>query len=239
MIDRAAVGVQSYDDGIWAIGAGAGPLDARVFVRGVPSYAVGVTGQPQRILAAGTPLGSVIIQNLGLSPFELGTGPGLGYGQGIAVPARSQWSAAGVSPIWSSPQYYDRNPVSFVQVYDAVHAGIVAAGAVSVVWSYINTGATRAFIEAMQCITEIATVYAAAGYLESGIAIQAPAGGAVTTVVRARIGIANAVGSRAEAVLGSSMELQPGEAAYGYTVDPRAGGSCMHVVSAKITQFDR
>lgn len=83
---------------IWAVAGGVGPVDVRVFVRGVTNYRYTLTDSPQRILSGGVPLSEMVIQNLGTISIELGNDRALVYGQGLRVPANSLLSGGGIVP---------------------------------------------------------------------------------------------------------------------------------------------
>src|SRR5438034_11731073 len=98
---------------IWAVSGVAGPLDARVLVASVTHYRRDVGLIPIRLCPGGIDPDTLVVQNLSKSPFEIGVDQSLSYGQGVQIPARSQWSPVyGVSSIWGSPHYYDRNPAT-------------------------------------------------------------------------------------------------------------------------------
>jgi len=84
---------------LWAVASAAGPVDVRVFVRGVTNYRYGLNATPQRILAAGVPMSSLSIQNLDPAiSIELGNGRDLQYGQGLRIPPNSIYQNGSIGP---------------------------------------------------------------------------------------------------------------------------------------------
>jgi hypothetical protein len=137
-----------------------------------------------------------------------------------------------IGPIGVTSNYYDRNPTGVSLSFSAV---IAPPDAGTVRWSYVAPANRKAFVESMQMITEIITVYPAGGLLiDTRCAFS---GGAA--FISAQIFNGNVVGARADALTGSSLELQPGDSIAMVTQDARAaGGSSYHFGSVKLTEFD-
>lgn len=85
---------------VWAVAApgGSGPVDVRIFVRGVTNYRYSIDQVPKQILAEGIPMSSLIVQNLGAIPIELGNDRGLQYGQGMRIAPNSILSGGAITP---------------------------------------------------------------------------------------------------------------------------------------------
>jgi hypothetical protein len=86
---------------VWAIAApgGSGPVDVRVFVRGVTNLRLLVeSAQPVRVLSSGVPMSSLVIQNLGAIPIEIGNDRSLVYGQGMRIAPNSILANGSLSP---------------------------------------------------------------------------------------------------------------------------------------------
>src|SRR3989442_2922293 len=83
---------------IWAVAGGVGPVDVRVWVRGVAAYHYALSNTPQPILGAGVPLSSLAIQNLGTISIEIGNDRGLIYGDGLRIPPNALLSNGQVVP---------------------------------------------------------------------------------------------------------------------------------------------
>lgn len=214
---------------IWAVANVAGPLDVRVFVRGVTAYSASVGLNPVRLLTAGVPLSDVVIQNLSASPVDLGNDPRVAWNQGLRVPARSQWSTAGISPIGD---LYGDTRTSFIFFY----SGVLGPHALAARFSYTVPAGRRARVEVATALTEIVTAYAAALLtLWTYIAVF-PGGGAGTAVVYGLLYARNAVADAHGTALAASIELQPGDVMQALTEDLRAGGTALHLATAKITE---
>jgi hypothetical protein len=83
---------------IWAVAAGAGPVDVRVFIRGINNYPYRLTNEPKQIVPAGVPLANLVIQNLGAIAIEIGNDRSLEYGRGMRIPANSILSNGAITP---------------------------------------------------------------------------------------------------------------------------------------------
>ncbi len=83
---------------VWAVAGGAGPVDVRVFVRGITNFSYQLGNTSKQILTEGVPMASFIIQNLGTIPIELGNDRKLRYGEGLRIPANSILSGGTITP---------------------------------------------------------------------------------------------------------------------------------------------
>lgn len=214
---------------VWAVAGVAGPLDVRIFVRGVTAYAHTVGLVPVRIVTGGVPLSEIVIQNLSTSPIDLGNDQRLTWGQGLRVPARAQWSVAGISPIGD---IYGDTRTSLTFFY----TGVLAPHAATTRWTYTVPTGRRARVETATVYVEVVTV-AAAGSLTLWTYIGVfPGGGAGTVVAMALIYVDNLAGTRSGTALAASIELQPGDVLSAVTENLRAGGTSIHMAEAKITE---
>lgn len=228
---------------LWAVAGVAGPIDVRVFIRGVTSYKRTVGNTPVMLVTDGVPADALIVQNIGLFPIELGPSRGLSFGQGISVPARSQWAATGgVQSIWASPNYYDRNPadIVFASGPNSIGALINANGGAPTIWTYTVPASRRCYVELAQVGVQIQTAYANDNqHIGSVIQVQ-PTNGLATFIAQAWIWTGVAAGTRHDVTVGASIELQPGDVVNAIFVDGRAAGAgaSMHLANMKGTEFD-
>lgn len=227
---------------LYIVGGDAGPAEIRLMVRGGSDLTLLVGSTPLMIAGDDVPLEAIVVQNKHTKRLTLGQRDSMKFDQGLDIPAKSQWTlTGGVSPIWGSPNYYDRNPLSIFKndFTDRNGAGF------SFPWTYAVPAGRRFFLE--QVFVEVVVVDAVTtGAADSYAAVEVVnAGGPSTTVqiISADFpgNLTYPAGTRAIGTVGVGIELQPGETVRS-EVAMQAGGSgwgrFFTHLSAKGTEFD-
>lgn len=224
---------------LWAVAKVAGPLDVRVMVRGVTAYSRSVGSTPVMLITDGVQDDALIVQNLSVSPIELGPDRSITFGQGISVPARSQWSPrGGVQSIWASPNYYDRNPLSIEKSWGS--GGFIAPAGPTTRWNYTVPSGRRAFLEALDVSQEIGTPATTRDQTLTTIGVGPDAITAFgTPIISAQWFGVNVQGAIQTKTIGTSIELQEGDVLVALTSNLSIGGTVAHSAFAKITEFDK
>jgi hypothetical protein len=103
---------------IWVV-TGGPVVELRVFVRGVAGYRFKAGASPQRVIAEGVPLASLVIQNVdAANDVEIGNDRSLSYGDGLKIPGNATLangtvsagaSAGGVAPVDSAHVFNSAN----------------------------------------------------------------------------------------------------------------------------------
>jgi len=129
--------------------------------------------------------------------------------------------------------WYDRNAGAVLKQWYQFE---VDPHALAERWAYTVPTGKMALVEVMQSSVHRTKAATSASYAGAYVRYT-PSGEAYGNFLEAFL-ITNAVGDRADKIIGHSMLIYAGDKLQGYTYDLSTGGECYFMVNAKITEFD-
>lgn len=132
------------------------------------------------------------------------------------------------------PFWYDRNPVHKHLSFHETHTPHATVAR----WSYTVPTDKKAFIEAVICHVGRATAGTDDKEAAAFITLEKAGSGTEKTLAYASI-IDRNIGALDRCILGQSITLLEGDVIRGKTGDVSPDGSVIHLVTAKITEFDK
>jgi hypothetical protein len=138
----------------------------------------------------------------------------------------------GPQPIIARPAWHDRNPTSKTYYFCAD----ASPHSITERFSYTVPSGKKAMVEVLSCRVERRTAATSPSSVLAAFHFT-PSGGTGNYILRAII-YTNNVGDKEHQALGTTLILCTGDTIKAYTYDGSTGGTCEHLLTMKITEFD-